>query len=159
MQEASEKFDFETAAKKRDIIFALQTTVAKQKADSADVSLKMDVLAVRRHEKKAVAVILEYRAGVFYGRRHFRLECNLEDDEAEICRQMIPIWYAEETEIPPEIALERDLGESGVLLEEMLSERAGRKVNLFVPQRGEKLGFMKLAIANAEMLLVEMDEE
>lgn len=159
MQEASEKFDFETAAKKRDIIFALQTTVAKQKADSADVSLKMDVLAVRRHEKKAVAVILEYRAGVFYGRRHFRLECNLEDDEAEICRQMIPIWYAEETEIPPEIALERELGESGVLLEEMLSERAGRKVNLFMPQRGEKLGFMKLAIANAEMLLVEMAAE
>lgn len=159
MQEASEKFDFEMAAKKRDIIFALQTTVAKQKADSADVSLKMDVLAVRRHEKTAVAVILEYRAGVFYGRRHFRLECNLEDDETEICRQMLPIWYAEETEIPPEIALERDLGDSRVLLEEILSERAGRKVNLTVPQRGEKLGFMKLAMANAEMLLVEMASE
>lgn len=157
MQEASEKFDFETAAKKRDIIFALKSTAEKQKADSADLSLKMDVLAVRRHEKTAVAVILEYRAGVFYGRRHFRLECNLEDDEAEICRQMLPVWYQDE--IPPEIALERDLGESGTLLEEMFSERAGRKVNLFVPQRGEKLGFLKLAIANAEMLLVEMASE
>lgn len=160
MEEASAKFDFETAAKKRDMIYALQTTGAKQKADSADPTLKLDVVAIKRNGSMATAVILQYRAGIFFGRRHFRLECNLHEDEAEILRQMLPSWYLEEETIPPEIAVNADIGEDATLLiNETLSEVAGRKVSVYVPQRGEKVGYMKLAEANAEMLLVEMQAE
>lgn len=159
MLEASERFDFETAAKKRDAIMALKTTAAKQKADSADLSLKLDVIAVRRNGKAAMAVILEYRAGVFFGRRHYSLECNLEEDDSEIYRQMLPRWYLDSEEIPPEIAIDCELGEAKDLIEETLGAAAKRKVTLFVPQRGEKLGYLKLARANAEMLLVELEAE
>ena len=128
MLEASERMDFETAGKKRDAIVALQSTGVRQKTDTTDPNLSLDVLSVRRNGTLAAAVILEYRAGVLTGRRHYRLECKLEDDETEIFRQMVLPW-------------------------------AGRKVRFTNPQRGEKLGFLKLAAANADMILVEMRAE
>ncbi|MDD7298864.1 excinuclease ABC subunit UvrC, partial [Fibrobacter intestinalis] len=83
MKEAVQKLDFETAAKKRDAIEALQATTTFQKADTTDTTLKLDVIAVRRNGNLATAVIFEYRQGVISGRRHFQLECDQEQDESE----------------------------------------------------------------------------
>src|SRR5574344_303484 len=156
MDEASQKLDFETASKKRDAILALKALHSSQKADASDASLTLDVISVKRNKKVATAVILEYRAGVFFGRRHFNLECNLEQSESEILQEMIGSWYFDSEVIPKEIAIDTDLPEDHTLLEEALSAQANHKVSIIKPQRGEKLGFLKLAGANAEMLLVEM---
>ncbi len=160
METASKNLDFETAAKKRDAILALEATNTHQKADATDAGLMLDVIAVRRNENLATAVILEYRSGVFFGRRHYCLECGKEQDETEILCEMLSGWYTQIPVIPPEIALEHFLPEEDkLLLEEEFSEKAGRKVIFTVPQRGEKIGFMRLAQTNAEMLLVEMQAE
>jgi len=159
MFEASERMDFETAGKKRDAIVALQSTGVRQKTDTTDPNLSLDVLSVRRNGTLAAAVILEYRAGVLTGRRHYRLECKLEDDETEIFRQMVLPWYMEVPLIPAEIATDIALPEDAEPLQQALSEKAGRKVRFTNPQRGEKLGFLKLAAANADMILVEMRAE
>ena len=159
MFEASERMDFETAGKKRDAIVALQSTGVRQKTDTTDPNLSLDVLSVRRNGTLAAAVILEYRAGVLTGRRHYRLECKLEDDETEIFRQMVLPWYMEVPLIPAEIATDIALPEDAEPLQQALSEKAGRKVHFTNPQRGEKLGFLKLAAANADMILVEMRAE
>lgn len=156
MEEASLKLDFETASKKRDAINAVKALNSRQKADVSDASLTLDVISVKRHQKLSTAVILEYRAGVFYGRRHFNLECNLEQSESEVLEEMIGSWYFDNEEIPKEIAIDTELPEDHTLLEEALSAKAKHKVSIIRPQRGEKLGFLKLAQANAEMLLVEM---
>lgn len=160
MEMASQNLDFETAAKKRDLILALEASNTHQKADASDASLKLDVIAVRRNKTFATAVILEYREGVFFGRRHYCLECREEQDETEILCEMLSGWYSKAIMIPPEIALENALPEEDkTLLEEEFSEKSGHKVIFTVPQRGEKVGFMRLARANAEMLLVEMQAE
>ncbi len=159
MQEASENLDFETAMKKRDAIQALQATGTHQKTDTTDPNLSMDILTLRRNGSMAAAVILEYRAGVLLGRRHYKLECKLEEDETEIFRQMILPWYMDVPLIPAEIATDIDLPEDAELLQQALSEKAGRKVRFVNPQRGEKIGFLKLARANADMILVEMRAE
>ena len=159
MLEASERMDFETAGKKRDAIVALQSTGVRQKTDTTDPNLSLDVLSVRRNGTLAAAVILEYRAGVLTGRRHYRLECKLEDDETDIFRQMVLPWYMEVPLIPAEIATDIALPEDAEPLQQALSEKAGRKVRFTNPQRGEKLGFLKLAAANADMILVEMRAE
>lgn len=159
MQEASDNLDFETATKKRDAIMALNIATSRQKADATDPSLMLDVISVKRHKKMSTAVILEYRSGVFFGRRHFRLECNLEQSESEILREMLCSWYLDSTEIPREIAIDTELPEDHALLEETLSAHVNHKVSIFQPQRGEKLGYIRLARANAEMLLVEMIAE
>ena len=159
MEEASANLDFETAMKRRDAIQALESTVARQKTDTSDPNLSLDVVTLRRNGDMAAAVILEYRKGVLMGRRHYRLECKLEDDETEIFRQMILPWYMDAQLIPAEIATDIALPEDHHELEAALSKQAGRKVQFSVPQRGEKIGFLKLAGANADMILVEMRAE
>ena len=159
MEDASERLDFETAMKKRDAIQALQASGTHQKTDTSDPNLSLDVVTLRRNGDMAAAVILEYRKGVLMGRRHYRLECKLEDDETEIFRQMVLPWYMEAPLIPAEIATDIVLPEDRKELEAALSKQAGRKVTFSTPQRGEKLGFLKLAGANADMILVEMRAE
>ena len=159
MEEASERLDFETAMKKRDAIQALQASGTRQKTDTSDPNLSLDVVTLRRNGDMAAAVNLEYRKGVLMGRRHYRLECKLEDDETEIFRQMVLPWYMEAPLIPAEIATDIVLPEDRKELEAALSKQAGRKVSFSTPQRGEKLGFLKLAGANADMILVEMRAE
>ena len=159
MEEASANLDFETAMKKRDAIQALQASGTHQKTDTSDPNLSLDVVTLRRNGDMAAAVILEYRKGVLMGRRHYRLECKLEDDETEIFRQMVLPWYMEAPLIPAEIATDIVLPDDRKELEAALSKQAGRKVTFSTPQRGEKLGFLKLAGANADMILVEMRAE
>lgn len=159
MEEASERLDFEAAGKKRDAIVALQSTGVRQKTDTSDPNLSLDILSIRRNGTLAAAVILEYRAGVLTGRRHYRLECKLEDDETEIFRQMVVQWYMEVPLIPAEIATDVALPDDAGPLQQALAEKAGRKVTFTNPQRGEKVGFLKLAGANADMILVEMRSE
>ena len=171
MQEASERLDFETAMKKRDAIEALKATGIHQKTDVTDPNLSLDVLSLRRNGTMAAAVIFEYRNGVLCGRRHYRLECKLEEDESEILQQMLVQWYLDVEHIPGEIAtdvalvggINADGGAGGSAdrepLEQALAKNAGHKVSITNPQRGEKLGFLKLAGANADMILVEMRSE
>ena len=159
MEEASANLDFETAMKKRDAIQALQASGTRQKTDTSDPNLSLDVVTLRRNGDMAAAVILEYRKGVLMGRRHYRLECKLEDDETEIFRQMVLPWYMEAPLVPAEIATDIVLPDDRKELEAALSKQAGRKVSFSTPQRGEKLGFLKLAGANADMILVEMRAE
>ena len=159
MEEASKNLDFETAGKKRDAIQALQATGVHQKTDTSDPRLSLDILTLRRNGSMAAAVILEYRSGVLMGRRHYKLECKLEDDETEILRQMLLPWYMEAPLIPAEIVTDIALPEDANLLADALSGKAGRKVKFTNPQRGEKVGFLKLAAANADMILVEMRAE
>ena len=159
MQQASENLDFELAGKKRDAIQALQATGVHQKTDTSDPNLSLDVLSLRRNGSMAAAVILEYREGVLMGRRHYRLECRLEDDVPEILRQMLVQWYMDVPLVPAEIAVDvEDLPDRDALAQ-ALSEKSGHRVLLTQPQRGEKVGFLKLAGANADMILVEMRAE
>lgn len=159
MQEASERLDFETAMKKRDAIEALRATGIHQKTDVTDPNLSLDVLSLRRNGTMAAAVIFEYRNGVLSGRRHYRLECKLEEDEAGILQQMLVQWYLDVEHIPGEIATDVILDADREPLEQALAKNAGHKVNITNPQRGEKVGFLKLAGANADMILVEMRAE
>ena len=159
MQEASDRLDFETAMKKRDAIEALRATGIHQKTDVTDPNLSLDVLSLRRNGTMAAAVIFEYRNGVLCGRRHYRLECRLEEDEAGILQQMLVQWYLDVEHIPGEIATDVILDADREPLEQALAKNVGHKVSIVNPQRGEKVGFLKLAGANADMILVEMRAE
>lgn len=160
MEEASRNLDFETAARKRDAIEALQATNTNQKVDTTDTTLKLDVIAVRRNGNLATAVIFEYRKGVIFGRRHYELECDKEQDESEILCEMLSTWYENGETVPNEIAVSDPIPEEDrVQIEAELSERTTHKVSIGVPQRGERVQFVKLALANAEMLLVEAKSE
>jgi len=159
MQNASVEMRFEDAGKFRDQIQAVQSAFANQKADKAnDTDLSLDVIAVCKAKELAVVVIVEYRGGILYDRRYFHLESHLEQDTPEILAEFLPRWYLKvpKEELPREIAFEISLGEETEDFEELLASMAGHKVFTNVPQRGDKLGYLRIAKANAEMLLVEL---
>ncbi|NLB63210.1 MAG: excinuclease ABC subunit UvrC [Fibrobacter sp.] len=154
MQSASQKMAFEEAARLRDQIAALNALTQKQDADVADAGVNLDVVAVRRSGTIGCVVILEYRSGKLAGRRHFVLDCELEQDEGEILAEFLPGWYLDAGTIPRELVVEVGW-EDMELTAATFSAHAGRKVRLHIPQRGEKVRYLRLAQANAEMILVE----
>ncbi|MCL2100598.1 MAG: excinuclease ABC subunit UvrC [Fibromonadales bacterium] len=159
MLDASAEMRFEDASKLRDQIHAVHSAFAKQKADQAnDADLNLDVIAICRTKKLATVVIIEYRNGILFDRRHFHLECCLEQEAAEVLEEFLPRWYlsVSKENLPREIALEIPLSEELDVFEELLTSIAGHKIEVGVPQRGDKLGFLRIAKANAEMLLVEL---
>jgi len=158
MKLAASEMRFEDASKLRDSIEAVQSAFAKQKADVANVDLSLDVVAVCRDKELAIIVIVEYRDGVLYNRRHFHLESKLEQELPEILAEFLPRWYLnlQKEDLPREIALEFSLGEEHEVFEQTLAVLAKHKVAVVVPQIGDKFGFLKIARANAEMLLVEL---
>ncbi len=155
MKSLSQEFRFEEAAKIRDRIQALQATTSRQKADLNNAGIDLDAIAVCRTGTLGCAVILEYRGGMLVERRHFPLECNLEQEESEILAEFLPAWYLQDGTAPVEILVEHDL-EDVKIFEETFSEKAKRKIHINTPQRGDKPGFLRLARANAEMLLIEL---
>jgi len=159
MQKASAEMRFEDAGKFRDQVLAVQSAFAKQKADQANnAGLSLDVVAVCRAKEQVAAVIVEYRNGILYNRRHFYLESRLEQEPPEILAEFLPGWYlsVSKNDLPLEIAMEFSLGEEQEAFEELLANLAGHKIMAAVPQRGDKLGYLQVAKANAEMLLVEL---
>jgi excinuclease ABC subunit C len=159
MYNASAEMRFEEARKLRDQIRSVHNAFAKQKADKANqADLNLDVIAICRAKELATVVIIEYRNGILCERRHFYLENRLERDSPEILAEFLPRWYLKipKDDMPSEIALEISLGEEQETFEELLANRVEHKVLVIVPQRGDKLGYLRIAKANAEMLLVEL---
>jgi excinuclease ABC subunit C len=159
MQNASAEMRFEDACKLRDQIHAVYSAFAKQKADETnDTDLSLDVIAVCKAKELAVVVIIEYRGGILYDRRYFYLENRLQQDSPEVLAEFLPRWYSkiQKEELPREIALEISLGEEMESFQESLAALAGHKILVTAPKQGYKSGYLRIAKANAEMLLVEL---
>ncbi|MDR0517158.1 MAG: excinuclease ABC subunit UvrC [Fibromonadaceae bacterium] len=158
MQIASSEMRFEEASKIRDQIQVVQSAFAKQKADATNADLSLDAIVVCKAGVLSTVVIAEYRNGILHNRRHFHLESCLEQDCTEILAEFLPRWYliVQKEDLPHEIILEAPLGEEHELFEEFLCGLANHKILVFTPQRGNKIGFLRIARANAEMLLVEL---
>ena len=160
MHNASAEMRFEDAGKLRDQIHAVNSAFAKQKADKANkADLSLDVIAICRAKELATVVIIEYRNGILYDRRHFYLESQLQQEAPEILAEFLPRWYLgiDREDLPNEIAMEISLGEDLEAFEEFLAGLKGKKVHVKVPLCGDKEGFLRIAKANAEMLLVESE--
>jgi len=146
--------DFEGAARRRDQIASLETIRATQKMDLGEF-VDMDVLALSREGRWACVTRFQIRGGAVLDRSHHIVKCPLEEDDAEVMERAILEFYPPGVQAPPpEIHLSTMPGEKD-LLEEMLTELAARKVRLQQPKQGDSFKTIRMAIANARMLLVE----
>lgn len=146
--------DFEGAARRRDQIASLETIRATQKMDLGEF-VDIDVLSLSREGRWACVTRFQIRGGAVLDRSHHIVKCPLEEDDAEVMERAILEFYPPGVQAPPpEIHLSTMPGEKE-LLEEMLTELAGRKVRLQQPKQGDSFKTIRMAIANARMLLVE----
>ena len=149
MEQAAEELAFEKAAALRDQIAALKR-VRESRALTGGAE-DLDVLVVAQHQSASCVVVMSVRDGMNLGHRsHFPKHAAHAVPE-ELLESFLSQHYLDQP-APPEILLSHAIGE-GLLIEAALSSRAGRKVQLGVPQRGAKVRLLEMAQATAAQAL------
>jgi excinuclease ABC subunit C len=146
MEAAAEELDFERAALLRDRLKAL-TFIQGSQAINAQGLGDADIFALAAKQGHVGIQAFFIRGGQNWGHRAFFPSHTAEASEEEVLMQVLAQFYEE---VPParSILLDRDLPEAA-LLEQALSEKAGRKVEVSVPQRGDRVRLVKQASRNA----------
>jgi excinuclease ABC subunit C len=156
MAEASDAMLFERAAALRDRIRALTTVQQSQGINPAGVS-EADVIALHLENGQACVQVFFIRANQSWGNRDFYPRTGAGADEAEILEAFLGQFYDDKE--PPRLILLSHAIENEDLMVQLLADRAGRKVELSVPQRGEKAELVENAARNArESLARKMSE-
>jgi len=145
MAEAAAAENYEEAARFRDLISSVEVTLEKQKMVTA--SGDMDALGFARRGNRLEAAILFIRGGSLIGGRNFSFVWEL--DDAEGISSFLNEYYNREVYIPAEVLLPVRIPEPEAL-EELLSERKGKRIAIVLPHRGTKAELVRLAIKNAE---------
>ena len=146
MAAAAEAMDYELAAIYRDRLKAL-TYIQGTQAINAEGVDDADVFALACRQGTIGVQGFFIRGGQNWGHRAFFPTHTTEVPEAEVLASLVMQFY-EEVPPPRLILLDRELPEEA-LVAEALSERAGRKVTLKVPQRGEQRRILAQAERNA----------
>jgi len=150
MTEAAASEEFERAARLRDQVNALNT--AQESNDAAlSETINADVISLYTEGLHTAASIFKIRAGSIRGSRSWILNQNeILEGEDELTPFIVSI-YSEE-EIPAELIINRQVDQG---LSQFLSELRGAKVEIRVPQRGEKLELSQTVERNARYSLIQ----
>ena len=155
MQRFAAEKNFEEAAAYRDRIRALEVYSEKQKVATEDETDRdLFALALDREEDIGIGVLFKVREGKIIGRQHKVMRPVEGIEEAELMQRFLEDHYADATFFPDEVLLSHP-PESPEPLEEIVREGRGRKVELRVPERGDKASLMRMAEANARLLVGE----
>ncbi|MGY6635827.1 MAG: excinuclease ABC subunit UvrC [Erythrobacter sp.] len=146
MAEAAENLDFERAAMLRDRLRAA-TFIQGSQAINAQGLGDADIFALAAKDGIMGVQAFFIRGGQNWGHRAFFPRHTADVDEAQVLAQVMLQFY-EEVPPPPTVLVDRELPEAE-LIEAALSEVAGRKVRLSVPERGDRRRLMAQATRNA----------
>jgi excinuclease ABC subunit C len=150
MEGAAEALDFERAAMLRDRLKALTFIQGSQAINAQGVG-DADIFALAHRNGVMGIQAFFIRGGQNWGHRSFFPSHVAEMTEDEVFTSFLAQFYED---VPPakNILLDRELIEAD-LLAEALSERAERKIEISVPQRGDRVRLVKQATRNAEEAL------
>ena len=150
MEEASQALDFEGAAVFRDRLRALTRIQARQDINLPNLD-EADVVALHQAGGQACIQVFFFRSGCNYGNRAYFPAHAQNEEPAEILEAFLGQFYDDKT--PPAcVLLSHPLAEEA-LMTEALSVRAGRKVTIAVPRRGDRRKIVEHALDNAREAL------
>ena len=150
MNEAAQNLDFERAALLRDRLSALAMIQSNGDVTSQTVE-EADVFAIAQEGGQFCVQVFFFRAYQNWGNHAFRPRADATLSEAEVLEAFIGQFY--EARTPPRLVLlSQELAEHE-LMEEALTSRAGSKVTVLVPKRGEKRDLVTYAHNNAREAL------
>jgi excinuclease ABC subunit C len=146
MTAASEALDFEAAARLRDRLKAMSQIQASQGVNPATFA-EADLFALHSEGGQTCIQVFFFRAGQNWGNRPYfpRHDAALSPDE--VLESFVGQFYDERT-APRLLLVSHDMP-GCTLLAEALASRAGQKVDILLPRRGEKREIMERALANA----------
>ena len=147
MELAAEELAFERAAALRDRIRAL-SVLGKQQQVIAGVCADTDVWGVFPGEVRSGCAVLHIHGGDLLGREVQVFPAAADEGEAEILQAVLSQYYLDRGVFPAEILLPCAL-EDQEIFAQLLTEKAGHRVSVRLPQRGEKADLLKMARRNA----------
>ena len=156
MQEAADDLDFERAAGFRDRIRALNHIQAHQGINVQAID-EADVVAMHQAGGQCFVQVFFIRQGRNYGNRAYYPTRTKDQSEAEVVAAFLGQFY-EDKEVP-RLVLVSALPDDHALITEALSTRAGRKVEISVPQRGDRRTLLRHALHNAKDALARRRAE
>ena len=153
---ASETMEFERAAALRDRIRALTQVQTTQGINPKTVS-EADIISLHMEGGQACVQVFFIRANQNWGNRDFYPKVSADMSHDEVIEAFLGQFYT--TKDPArQIILSHSI-ENNDLMQNMLSEKIGRKVEILVPQKGEKHDLVLAALRNAkESLARKMSE-
>lgn len=156
MQEKSDALEFETAARIRDQIQAVEKTLEKQRM-VAHWGADQDIFGLYREGGFIEVQVLLVRQGKLTDNLSYSLE-DLEFPDEEIVASVLTQFYQGPRFVPDEILVPAEL-EDRDAREEYLSERKGRKIEIICPQRGDKRHLVQMAEENAKQSFAERHDQ
>ena len=146
MMAASEAMEFERAAALRDRIKALTQVQSSQGINPRGVA-EADVIGLHMDGGQACVQVFFIRANQNWGNQDFYPRVDADNSPAEVMEAFLGQFYGNKE--PPRQLILSDAIENADLMEAALSEKAERRVELLVPQRGEKTELVAFAVRNA----------
>jgi excinuclease ABC subunit C len=156
MRAAADELDFERAARLRDVAHGLDSLAIEQRVQRASGG-DLDVVGLARDGALGAGVVMRIRAGLLLGRESLRFGDASDESDEELIESLLSRYYlgggdVRKGDLPRDVLLPTDVPDR-TLLADVLSEAAGRKVEVHVPRRGEKLRLVELAAQNARHVL------
>ncbi len=151
MDEAAESLEFERAARIRDRLAAIKRMTDKQKVVATRV-LEQDVIALAQGAQSSCFEVFRFQNGRLCDRETFLMGQvgNPKTARSEFITQ----YYSMRDRVPPRVSLDGP-AEGMELLGEWLSKKAGRKVTVSVPQKGEQAQIAEMCRNNAAEQLAQ----
>jgi excinuclease ABC subunit C len=156
MDLASAERRYEDAARERNRLRAVRSLLERQRVANDSVgTLDAIAVSVDHAAGQANAQVFQVRDGVLSDRQSFYLDNAAEADLADVAEAFILQYYASTMVIPAQVIVQSEVGEHPeiALLAEALGERRGARVEIRVPERGDKRRILELAQRNARLAL------
>ena len=153
MEEASANEEFELAAHYRDAVDTMEVLAERQKMAVLGYD-DIDIFGYHQEENMVSVSIFHMRGGRVVDKKELFWEDQENFDAGEFFQSVLKQYYVDAPFIPIEIHVPVDF-EDRVLLEDWLSERRSRKVEIRTPQRGAKREMMDLVNRNARLSFLQ----
>jgi excinuclease ABC subunit C len=150
MEKASNELEFETAALYRDRLAALSAIQSQQGINPRTVE-EADVFAIHQEGGYSCVEVFFFRTGQNWGNRAYFPRAEKSFTPEEVLGSFLAQFYDDKP--PPKLILLSHEFEEGQLLADALSVKAGHKVEVSVPKRGEKKELVAHALTNAREAL------
>ena len=157
MLKYSAEVEFEKAAEVRDTIESIKILNQKQIIENLHIDDR-DVIGFARGIRECIIQIFFIRGGKITGREHFMLEECEDVEDKELMTQFVQQFYSGTPFIPKEVILQCEIDDFD-LISQWLSEQKGQRVNVLVPQKGERKSLVLMAQNNAKIVLDKFGAE
>lgn len=157
MEEASKNMQYETAAYLRDKIIAIENVSKRQKVSNMGEN-DIDVIGLARNDTEVCIEMFFIRKSKMIGREHYFFKGLQDEEKSEIMSSFIKQYYLEKDFLPSKIMVKETI-EDKELIELLLTQKAEHKVEIKMPQKGEKLRLVDMAENNAYITLNNKEKD